>query len=591
MAKLKLNVNGAGIKDFFVQHGEKLVMGLAGMALAWFVFLAATGEKLPSNQQPEVLSSQATGAVTKINEANPDLAEYTPTEYQAQVVSQPIEVAAYAISRPWNRPPVPAKAEQQAVEVFNAEKLQAHAASGLWALKRNPPKLASPRSLGGGQPAVSGRAFQLNWVVVTGLVPARKQRAELDAKAPGKLPAYAGFEIERAEVTGNPPQAGPWQPIEYKAVFALQENFDGASDKVDAKFSTDATLAMKLPPRLREEWDDSVAHPPEIPLLRNEAEPKAPAEPAPDVDPLLDDSPPKKTSPLDEASVPGRQSGAELTLFQDGEEEATTPVREETPAEGESESGEATPEFLLLRFYDRTIEPGKSYQYRVKLKVQDPYAAEPAAGASAPRPPAGPLPASRPVAEEKADVATLSAANWSEPTAPVQVAKTLDVLAGPVKPGPDPKATVWVRWFDNKTGLELFAKRELERGESTSFTATDVRAIDWAARQVGKPTDAAQTIEFKSGLVVLDARGGKDLRGRLNPTQQEFGEVYLLDADGVTHVRYEREDLEVTSLLEEERTAEPARPAAGRPRPGNALDELDERPAAPSPRSRRPAAR
>jgi hypothetical protein len=261
-----------------------------------------------------------------------------------------------------------------------------------------------------------------------------------------------------------------------------------------------------------------------------------------------------------------------------GEDEPTE-MLEEAPAAVENPDEPATavdanapPQFKLLRLFDHTVEPGKSYRYRVKLRIVDQRdAAQPAAPAPAAAR-ANAAPTSRPQ--------TLAAPDWVEsPT--VTVPKPLTVYAGPVKAGADPKATIWVTQVDPTTGLELAAQQEFDRGDTLNIDAdpADVVAIDWIQKSVVK-LSGNQKFSFVTNAVLIDARGGKII-GIKDKHTTEPGEVQILDPTGNVQVRRESQDAAVVEIFApptEAAGVEPGRPqpkAGPAPRRANP-DEDDE---------------
>jgi hypothetical protein len=346
------------------------------------------------------------------------------------------------------------------------------------------------------------------------------------------------------------------------------------AEPVDQRYVQPA-LAMSLPPLLKLDWDASVAHAPTIPLL--DRQPRgAETEPAPD--PLLDDegNPTRPASEEFEDSAPAAASARRMAAQSNDLDEGPPAYRSETPADAEL-AGPQDVEFLLLRFFDFTIEPGKQYRYRVKLVLQHPEYREPTAKSPAP---AG-------------QRRLLEPAQWSDPTPAVAVPRPLQVLAGPVwsTAAGDVKARVRVVQFDTETGFEVSAARDVERGDVLNFTASNVVAIDWATRTVGR----FKEYKFQNDAMLIDARpgkplGGKETRPREN-TATEPGEIQVVDSSGHVHVRSELDDATEYALWPGEAAAAADGPAP----PSRAVDdldgELDRLEGRPPPRRPRPGAK
>src|SRR5205085_3633280 len=68
--KMKLNVNGAGLKKAALAHGEKVLFGAAFIALMLFGYSALTRPKLPSNLEPQVVRDKVQQAKKNIEDTN-----------------------------------------------------------------------------------------------------------------------------------------------------------------------------------------------------------------------------------------------------------------------------------------------------------------------------------------------------------------------------------------------------------------------------------------------------------------------------------------------------------------------------------------
>ena len=68
MKKLKLNFGDGGIQGWLIRHVEKFVLVLFAGVMVWFVISGSRLEGIKSGQSPDVLRSDALGAVTMVNE-------------------------------------------------------------------------------------------------------------------------------------------------------------------------------------------------------------------------------------------------------------------------------------------------------------------------------------------------------------------------------------------------------------------------------------------------------------------------------------------------------------------------------------------
>ncbi len=176
---------------------------------------------------------------------------------------------------------------------------------------------------------------------------------------------------------------------------------------------------------------------------------------------------------------------------------------------------------ILFRFIDTTVEPGRQYQYRVRLQLANPnfevtdrYLKNP---------------------ESKNQKNVLSP--WSEPTPVVTTPRDVEVYAGPVvKASPkDPIMRAMVTKLDRPLGLKLVADETFRRGNLITIQ----KKVETEA-----PTGGGEPITVEARLnadaVVVDIEGGKPLKGPKSPTMP--GEMVILQADGSLVLRDEMDD-------------------------------------------------
>jgi len=212
--------------------------------------------------------------------------------------------------------------------------------------------------MGGGDSSPTGQ----RWVVVTGLVPYEEQ-IESYQEAYSKVedyspefdgaPDYVYYYVERAEVLdGQPADEPEWRlmPRPKETQWATTR-----SEVADLMYVTDknARLVGALGPWVNGQWDEDVAHPPEIPLASREGEPDSGRQP----EEIRGRGRPDFGDPDGRfGEGGGGWSGADAHAMEVGEE------------------GPENPEYLLFRFFDFTVQPGKQYVYRTRLMVWNPSA-------------------------------------------------------------------------------------------------------------------------------------------------------------------------------------------------------------------------
>ncbi len=177
--------------------------------------------------------------------------------------------------------------------------------------------------------------------------------------------------------------------------------------------------------------------------------------------------------------------------------------------------------FVLFRFTDTAVEPGKQYQYRVKLRL-----ANPNFGVT-----------ERYLVNPESAKPKVVYSPWSEPTAVVTVPRDVEVFAGPVvKPSSkDPLMRTMINRLDRDRGLKLVAEQTFRRGDIMSIHTT-IQPDDSTA--IATPT--AIDAQLNADAVVVDIEGGKPLKGRNSSTSP--GELVLLQGDGSLVLRDEFED-------------------------------------------------
>lgn len=200
-------------------------------------------------------------------------------------------------------------------------------------------------------------------------------------------------------------------------------------------------------------------------------------------------------------------------------------------------------DFLLLRFFDYTVEPGKRYRYRVSLVLADPNYAMPenvlapavldrqhkesvdAKGQKRPRP----------------DFRRIE--GWSDPSPVVGIplaggAKLVDVKPPSAeKIGDEPAVTLLVNSFDKDSegnAIQAAIKREnVHRGDVVNF-------VEDAEYVVAVPPsiDTHPGFKFATGITLIDARGGEKAGKNLAMPSQ----VLLMGPSGNLYVRQELDD-------------------------------------------------
>ena len=361
MKRPSISLNQEAIVDFLLRHGEKFgvaVIGLAALGLAWGGIEAVRSKSASAQQRPETILRQADEATRHIEREKTAPAG---EKWSGQPLATAID--------PWRNPTVAGPpqlalldrplfeefAKRTQPDVFRIEELQAVAGLAVLpskapAAEPAPPERPRPRPRGrdgepaageppvdkaGGQPGAGAGADPSRgriapYAVVTGLIPVAKQVAEYrrrfesvgfqDAKR--DMPLWADWTIERTVVG---PEADRWEPIDLvDAGRRWQTEWSGfASEKVPDGYLLSAAEDKRnprttppycgpLPQLLRGSWGVTSLHPWVLEQVRQQ------------------------------------------------------------PAAGPDAGSAGGAEFRLFRFIDTSVEPGKTYRYRVRFEMWNP---------------------------------------------------------------------------------------------------------------------------------------------------------------------------------------------------------------------------
>ncbi|MEW4560911.1 hypothetical protein AB1K70_00185 [Bremerella sp. JC770] len=246
----------------------------------------------------------------------------------------------------------------------------------------------------------------------------------------------------------------------------------------------------------------------------------------------------------------------------------------------------------MFRFYDTSVVPNKSYQYRVQLWLEDPNNPQNFQEA----PPARALEGDvltrlkperdkimKHMQTQQGGMAGMRGqstqtgpqfkfwrtTDFSEPSPSVRIPSSAEVLAGSVDAGrtvynrsnqrqilrtAEPNATVLAMKWDPKADVKALVTKELKevtRGSMVEYEG-DLWILDPATYQFRKPypIDAdkkEQTYTLKTGYTLLDMRGGEDTVGRYtdenNKKLKVPGEILVLDDAGNIHIKSELDEV------------------------------------------------
>ncbi|HEX4130455.1 MAG TPA: hypothetical protein VHZ24_10445 [Pirellulales bacterium] len=471
--KLKLKFDSTAIKAFFSRHGEKLAVGMTTIALIYLCYSAIRTPRY--DKKPENLASDATNKLRAITDENNKLDARAngiiipDPEYAVQVegAMQAIDPTKFAMAIPWNAPLRDTRVRRDEPTYLPAENLLAAYDKGAVSSK-----------------AHKERYIGKQWIVVTALVPYGAQLTEYRRLFDDALftdptldkPSYAMYAVERAEISSTKPDAPPeWKPLDAGAIFAAAEaQFAAEHPQLINKKFIDPLVTDFCPPVIGKTLGPEVAHPPEIPLLS-----------------AADIAAEKPT-----VSAPGAERAAADRWKRRGAEANPQPQ----PGNASPVQAEVVP-YRLFRFFDYTVEYGKSYRYRVKLTLDNPNRGVFVRYLKSPKLAEGDTRETR----------------WSEPSPVVSVPLDFRVLASDAKisrsASIEPQARVMVvRWVPEE-GVEVAHEYLRDRGSMLDFRGTS------AAIPIAGKADQTKTgsVDFVTNSLLVDVLGGDivtDAKGR-----------------------------------------------------------------------------
>ena len=579
--KMKVKFNTAAIKNFLLEHGEKIALGGAVLVFVWLGYAALRRETLPVDKGPDRLAAAAQAAQTHVANStfNPQALQLPSTDYEDKTKRPIIEVAHYS-GGVMNDPIGEPMQKRSDPQILALEGLRAAAGAGTFALMGKdavPPKLvnqakarppqraAAPRDpdgelgilnpdgaakpeaarmlnanvvIPGVRPPAGSKLKPTYWAVVTAVVPYRKQAGEFDkvfATALGgdsarDFPQYKGYKIQRAEDNGSDPDKLAWTDINLKDYPKLIKTWAmEALEVVDPNY-LDPKFAMPLGPLVGAWWTPDVGHHPEIAFVQGKMEgvedgaaeeemgEEAPAAEEVDEDGFVDMADDGNAAPA--PGVRPRQNRLAAVEDEDGPVARPAPQARRPAPVAAREKKVGRENDLLFRFFDFTVEPGKTYRYRVQLGLENPnfgVAVKFLKGGDAPK------------------KKTLITA-WSQATPAVTVPFSDGVLAGRVQRN---SATIAVYKIDEESGLEVLTTEEFPRGGAVNFTKDVPEVVDPLNNNVRKQDN----VKFVTNSVVVDMHGGKVLDPKDKEKTTEAGEVLLIDRDGNLVVHDEMDDL------------------------------------------------
>lgn len=363
MKRPSISLDKEAVLNFLLMHGEKFVVALVALAalgLTWGGIDSVRSKTIRENEQPAVIETQVRAAANHIErEKKPPAEELRRGGALTEAVAawKNVKVPAASGLAPLDKPLAEELRKRPKPQVFPVEQLQAVAGIAELAVKP-----ATPEAPAEGMKITP-------FVIVTGLIPVQKQVDEYAARFGGVVftdpkrdtPLWSDYSIERAVVGPKGPEK--WTRVDVvAAVNALAgKGSDGSGTVLPAEFllppdrflPEDKKLPPAcgpLPPKGRGDWGPTGLHPWAVAELRRLAGERGARE-----------KPAEKDSDKDDPKVPFVSENAT----------DADPVAETRPEPQAGETTRGLP-FRLLRFVDTTVEPGKSYAYKVRFELWNP---------------------------------------------------------------------------------------------------------------------------------------------------------------------------------------------------------------------------
>jgi len=572
--KFKLSLDKNTIKEFLLDHAEKFVFGVIFLAFVGLVFGAASRQRY--DREPPELANTADEA-DRFIDSRPADPGVVARDYRAMIENnRPPRTEDYQHKASWNprlqnpmelpgRPPI-----------LLVKELRGSTGRGAFRMDTSRERSTTHRAASGGtERGLHGQ----RWVVVTGAVPLKEQQRAWDEYFRDKFrprlaqytPEFIYYRVERAEVPADGDMTElQWQPLDLRKVRNIVASWQGSGKEVVDPEYTHPVLTYPLGPLQQEEatpfggygegrrgsgqssaWGDDVAHP-KIPVKQLDFEAEADLLQG-NADAVDQEAQPEPADPLgDDVGGGGLFGGTDRSLdpYSRSRRRDTREPREPGLEEGYTgRDAEEEIEFLLFRYFDFDVEPGKTYRYRVRLILANPFeGVEPRYLA--------------PEAAELSSKSYIEGERWSDPTGAVTVPRDTHILALGVRRSSrrtaEPNGEVAIVKWQQEDGSEVTkAFRSVLRGQLLDYPDTrlhDVTSVrrdrdyeeneDDARRLPGGEAVAEaepEKVDFITHSVAVDMQGGARLPGR-DRTLNEPGYILLMTSDGSLEMRSEMED-------------------------------------------------
>jgi hypothetical protein len=510
--KPKKTKSSFDIKQFFILHGEKFVVGLLVLFAIFFIYTGVTSFQ-PLAWKPADLDQISQASRTFIDTNTRSATDEGVVVFQydkyAEWIKYGVKLSLYETNTVWLPLLFPERIKRDKVPLLPVENLQASAGLGAISIKPT-----------GGKTQIGER-----WAVVTGLIPIQRQR-ELYVRAyaasirpiPERdTPFYVSYILERAEVVPDQDEKNlKWEAIKtFEEINRRITNvWNGvAPEPVDSDFlapyiyvgAGSLPMACPLPPTLKPFGAEVTQS--SIPLVSETA-----------AEYLKKSQEYNKRLQEEIERNPANSSGdyRQIDPFGGASRQPDTTTTQRQRNENLPLEEQRTISHFLFRYLDYSVQSGKTYRYRVKLSLANPNYGLPEGD----------------VMNIELTKAMYLETDVSNASNKVTIPPDSRVLARSVtspsrsSPWAEPYANVFAVYFDLADGSEWVwgASDRVYRGSAlnmkgaTTYSPLVLDKVETAARPpAGRPSPAgandptksqAQTKDVITNICVLDIYGG-----------------------------------------------------------------------------------
>jgi hypothetical protein len=372
---------GFDIKNFFVKHAEKVIVVLLIPVACYIGYQGTLYE--PLKWQPDELRKIA-------DEADKHIKESVRKAVDEEVIIRPYDTVAgwikvgvkpdlYKTETQWIPSLFPEKIKRAGLEpsqLFAVKDLKAY--TGLGAITINPQSDAAQAA------AITTPQIGQRWTVLTGLIPVKEQldiyvnlySSSVQPDPMRDFPIYRLYEVERAQIEpGQTADQLKWEKIDFLSDYLKNITLWGttALDPVDPTYIAPGQFPMAYPlPPVDKKYGEEVAHPPSIPLL-TDTQIKMNKEVEKYREKMLKNM--FKVDARDFLEADPFSGGGGMSSESVGMNRGSTsgtPRKKRGQEEEEEDFKPVEVSNYLFRFFDFSVEPGKTYKYRVRLILANP---------------------------------------------------------------------------------------------------------------------------------------------------------------------------------------------------------------------------